>query len=78
MYQKMNFFFFLKTVEITNVYLACEQALLFGRVKRASRERASEGRPLAALPLARETRFTRLNRRACSQANVYLPTFSEI
>ena len=24
-------------------YLACEQALLFGRAKRASRERASEG-----------------------------------
>ena len=34
--------------------LACEQALLFGQAKRASRERVSEGPlPLAALPLAR-------------------------
>ena len=38
--------------------LACEQALLFGQAKRASRERASEGRRsfpllLAASPLAR-------------------------
>ena len=33
--------------------VACEQALLFGRAKRVSRERASEARP---------------NRRACSQA----------
>ena len=32
-------------------HLACEQALLFGRAKRACRERASEG--LAASPLAR-------------------------
>ena len=32
-------------------HLAREQALLFGRAKRASRERASEG--LAASPLAR-------------------------
>ena len=45
------------------LHLACEQALLFGQAKRASRERASEGPkkgeltsfplPLAALPLAR-------------------------
>ena len=33
--------------------LACEQAILFGQAKRASRERASEGPlPLAASPLA--------------------------
>ena len=44
--------------------LACEQALLFGQAKRASRERASEGPPCS-----RETRFTRPNRRACSQAS---------
>ena len=36
--------------------VACEQALLFGRTQRASRERASE------------TRFARPNRRVCSQA----------
>ena len=52
--------------------LACEQALLFGQTKRTSRERASEGLPLAASPLARafsrESFFTRPNRRACSQA----------
>ena len=41
--------------------LACEQALLFGRAKRASRERASERR-------SRETRFARSIRRACSRA----------
>ena len=33
--------------------LACEQALLFGQTKRTSRERASEGLPLAASLLAR-------------------------
>ena len=43
--------------------VACEQALLFGRAKRASRERASEG------PRTRETRFAHPNRRACSQAS---------
>ena len=54
--------------------LACEQALLFGRGKRASRERASEGpflcpsRLRRSLARSRETRFTRPNRRACSQA----------
>ena len=42
-----------KVVKI-NIYVACEQALLFGQAKRASRERASEGpRHLAASPLAR-------------------------
>ena len=28
---------------ITGIIIACEQALLFGQAKRASRERASEG-----------------------------------
>ena len=32
-----------------NINLACEQALLFGRAKRVSRERASERRVLARL-----------------------------
>ena len=49
--------------------LACEQALLFGW---ASRERLSEGLPLAASPLARVFSQDPLrdtpNRRACSQA----------
>ena len=66
-------------------YVACEQALQFGLAKWASRERASEAPrafplPLAASPLAhegnsltrsRETRFTRPNRRACSQTRGY-------
>ena len=43
-----------------SIYVACEQALLFGRAKPASRERASE------------THFTRRNRRACSQASIYV------
>ena len=38
-------------VETGLLEVACEQALLFGQAKRASRERASEGR-LAASPLA--------------------------
>ena len=41
------------------VNLACEQALLFGRVKRVSRERATERRSFACP-----------NRRACLQAKV--------
>ena len=41
--------------------IACEQALLFGRAKLASRGRRSLAR-------SRETRFARRNRRACSQA----------
>ena len=55
--------------------IACEQALLFGQAKRASQERASEGpflcpsRLRRSLACSRETRFTRSNRRACSQAN---------
>ena len=48
----------------TGLRLACEQALLFGQAKRASRERASEG------PRKGETRFTRPNRRTCSQARL--------
>ena len=44
--------------------LACEQALLFGQTKRASRERASEGpfpcasRLCRSLTRSRETRFS--------------------
>ena len=48
--------------------IACEQALLFGQAKRASRERASEGLR-RSLARSRETRFTRPYRRACSQAS---------
>ena len=50
--------------------LACEQTLLFRQAKWASRERASEGpsRLRRSLARSRETRFTRPNRRACSQA----------
>ena len=48
--------------------IACEQDLLFGQAKRASRERASEGLR-RSLARSRETRFTRPNRRACSQAS---------
>ena len=50
-------------------FVACEQALQFGLAKWASRERANEvlRRSLAR---SRETRFTRPNRRACSQANI--------
>ena len=56
--------------------LACEQALLFGRVKRVSRERASERRsrdgqsPLHAH--SREVCCTCPNRRACLQATLDL------
>ena len=57
--------------------VTCEQALLFGRAKRVSRLRANEWWSregprtpfLGPLPARfRETRFARLNRRACSQA----------
>ena len=52
--------------------LACEQTLLFGQATRAPRERASKGpcpsRLRRSLARSRETRFTRPNRRACSQA----------
>ena len=39
-----NFPFLAKNVKDISTVLACEQALLFGRVKRVSRERASERR----------------------------------
>ena len=62
--------------KLKNGALACEQALLFGRVKRVSRERASEqasgeaARGLSpSLARSREAYFARPNRRACSQAN---------
>ena len=62
--------------KLKNGALACEQALLFGRVKRVSRERASEqasgeaARGLGpSLARSREAHFARPNRRACSQAN---------
>ena len=52
--------------------LACEQVLLFERVKRVSRERASSeaARGLGpSLARSREARFACPNRRACSQAS---------
>ena len=55
-------------------YLACEQALLFGQAKRASRERTREreaSRLRRWLARFRETRFTRPNRRARSRAIRY-------
>ena len=62
--------------KLKNWALACEQALLFGRVKRVSRERASKqasgeaARGLGpSLARSREAHFARPNRRACSQAN---------
>ena len=61
--------------------LACEQALLFGRVKRVSRERARERRSREGQnkrPLAREARFANPNRRACSQAKWFLFTTAKI
>ena len=50
--------------------LAYQQALLFGRAKRVSRERASErpSRVGQRKARSREARFVRPNRRACSQA----------
>ena len=64
-----------------NINLACEQALLFGRMKRVSRERASERRSREgqrkgpSLARSREARFACPNRRACSQANINLQVF---
>ena len=52
-------------------FLACEQAFLFGRVKRVSRERGP------SLARSREARFACPNRRACSQAT-WFPTFSPV
>ena len=53
--------------------LGCEQALLFGREKRVSRERASEQR--SHNWRSREAHFACPNRRACSQAinDLFLP-----
>ena len=53
--------------EVSRGTLACEQALLFGRAKRVSRERASEGRSREGPSLVR-SREARPNRRACSYA----------
>ena len=50
--------------------LACEQALLFGRAKRVSREHASERRSREGQARSREARP---NRRACSHAR-YVPS----
>ena len=56
---------------VNKKHLACEQALLFGRVKRVSRERASERRSREG-QRSREARFACPNRRACSQAKKHL------
>ena len=56
------------TGECVSDDVACEQALLFGQAMRASRERAREGLR-RSLARSRETRFTRPNSRACSQAS---------
>ena len=65
----------------TIIYLAWEQALLFGRAKRVSRERARLCPPRLrrSLGRSRETCFARPNRRACSQATIYfvMPAESE-
>ena len=60
--------------------IACEQALLFGRVKRVSRERTSERR--SRVGRSREAHFAYPNRKACSQAiretsKLLLKTFKE-
>ena len=76
-----TFFRFPLEFELTGFYciivsLAFEQALLFGRVKRVSRERASERRSREgqrkgpSLARSREAHFVCPNRRACSQAIV--------
>ena len=52
---------------LTTCALACEQALLFGRVKRASERQSLEGLG-PSLARSREARFACPNRRACSQA----------
>ena len=59
--------------------LACEQALLFGRVKRVSRKRASKRPSGPSLALSREARFACPNRRACSQASgVWLKSLTDL
>ena len=63
----------LTCTKVSTIYfeVVFEQALLFGRAKRVSRERTSEGRSREGPSLARsrEASFARPNRRACSQAN---------
>ena len=54
----ISFTLLIRNAFYTSIRVACEQVLLFGRVKRVSRERASE------------TRFACPNRRACSQATI--------
>ena len=56
-------------LRLVNNGIACEQALLFGRVKRVSRERVSERRRAPSLARSRKAHFAYPNRRACSQAN---------
>ena len=61
-------------------YVACEQALLFGRAKRVSRECASERRSRKGQrkgPSLARSREARLNRRACSQAKSYVDLWSQ-
>ena len=61
-------------------YLACEQGLLFGRVKRSevkrseARTREQAAKPRGAhLARSREAHFACPNRRACSQVKRYPP-----
>ena len=65
---------------LTTCALACEQALLFGRVKWVSPECVSERRSLEglgpSLACSREARFACWNRRACSQATCALVIFT--
>ena len=67
--------------------VACEQALLFGRAKRVSRERASERRSREGQRKARsrEACFARQNMRACSQGTTstyrvpeWVPSYSSL
>ena len=72
-----NAWLFIGRFDRFNLWLACEQALLFGQAKRASRERACltvNGGHRRSLARSRAARFARPNRRACSQANLwYVP-----
>ena len=67
--QRSTIFFF-SWISIQS-FIACEQALLYGRAKRVSWERASERRSREGqrltqrLARSREARFARPNRRAC-------------
>ena len=55
--------------------VACEQALLFGRARRARENARARGpsRLRRSLARSRETRFARPNRRVCSQAMAPVP-----